>query len=124
MDVLDVLKGGLAKVEEGWTVNYLGRDKDDNPVTAEDSRAVKWCLEGAFQVTAGWGEFELASEATALCGAQVPEEFKAPPGLYTTYEENPRYRAIHYNNAQDSAEPVVEIIKKAIKAKEAERVPA
>lgn len=124
MDVLDVLKGGLAKVKEGWTIDYLARDKNDRPVTAENSHAVKWCLEGAFQATAGWGGFQLASEATALCGAQVPEDFEVSPGPYTKDVDNPRYRAIFYNNAQESAEPVVELIEKTIKVKEAELIPA
>ena len=121
MDVLDTLKGGLEKVEEGWTKLALARDKDGAPRGARDSKAVEWCIAGAFLIAGdgSWGNSSVTGEAMKACAAVLPE------GAYMRgLNTSPWERMVEFNNAQETVEPVAEIIKKAIKAKEAELTPA
>lgn len=116
MDVLDTLKGGLAKVEEGWVTGYLGVDKEGNPTDPNSADAAKWCVGGAFIATTGsWGRD--AEAAMAACVPFLPENFE--PEL-----PDPWMKMVRFNNDQHYADPVIEVIKKAIAAKEKELVPA
>lgn len=119
MDVLETLKGGLEKVKEGWTKDYLARAKDGTPLGPHALNAVEWCIGGAFIVTAGWGT--TSDEAMVACAEQLPEG--SHPVEPNTWRE-PWDRMVAFNNSQESVEPIIEIIEKAIKAKEAEPVPA
>lgn len=118
MDVLDTLKGGLEKVEEGWTTKVLSRDKDGRPVPPSNPRAVEWCVGGAFIAAndGHWGS--QAHQAAEAFAAALPSDYKPDLRRY------PWERMVAFNNEQEDSGPVIEIIKKAIKAKEAEPVPA
>ena len=46
-DVLEGLKRAKALLEGGWTQFTRARDAENNPVAVGDTRAVKFCMEGA-----------------------------------------------------------------------------
>lgn len=116
--VLDTLKGGLEKIQQGWTTDYLARDRDGNPVAATSPKAVSWCVEGAF-LAAEHNNGRTFNEAMKACGKHIPESFEGE-------SEDPIGRVIRYNNSRENAEPIVEMIKAAIKEREErpEPVPA
>ena len=50
--IVDFLNAVILKLEQGWTVNFMARDKLDRSVHPSSSEAVKFCILGAIEAAA------------------------------------------------------------------------
>lgn len=95
MSTKQTLTNARSMLVRGWTRGVYARDADGNEVSTSDTEAVCWCLEGAiFESRTSYDNYADMMEAIACC---IDGE-----------------RICNFNDRQESVEPVLALIDKAI----------